>query len=389
MHLHVVHRHDQDHRHRGPQALGYAYPYEDAWKAGGEIIGSDPRPRHRDPAPGHRRSGRVPRARHRRARTPTRPRPRSCSRRPATRPSTRSSSCSRPTTRQRRRREERDRQGARGRRLQATPIASTLEKIRTTGPTRSADQRPLQRLVLGLADRRFVVPGSVGGSLVGLEGMPNPAQFKEAAWTRSRSILDTMTPRRPPAWGEFDKTHGEEVLPGGQHRLLRHGDDPRAPRSVAWRTTTSAACRRSPRCTSPSELRLLSDISEMTHGGGPRRPPPSGRTNPDPPLYRLIAGPAYCRVPPPGRATSGPGRSPTLSQRSHHGCSATSSVALISGLLVLLVVSMVVFALFFYGPAGPAPPTVPESRCTPQRLDNLTAEPRPRPTRLPSSTAST
>ena len=39
----------------------------------------------------------------------------------------------------------------------------------------------------------------------------------------------------------------------------------------------------------------------------------------------------------------------------------------ISGLLVLLVVSMAVFALFFYGPANPALAYCPETRCTPQR----------------------
>ncbi len=44
----------------------------------------------------------------------------------------------------------------------------------------------------------------------------------------------------------------------------------------------------------------------------------------------------------------------------------------ISGLLVLLVVSMAVFALFFYGPSNPALAYCPETRCTPQRLENIT-----------------
>ncbi len=44
----------------------------------------------------------------------------------------------------------------------------------------------------------------------------------------------------------------------------------------------------------------------------------------------------------------------------------------ISGLLVLLVVSMSVFALFFYGPANPALAYCPETRCTPQRLETIT-----------------
>ena len=44
---------------------------------------------------------------------------------------------------------------------------------------------------------------------------------------------------------------------------------------------------------------------------------------------------------------------------------------LISGLLVLLVVSVAVFALFFYGPSDPALAYCPETRCTPQRLENI------------------
>jgi len=43
----------------------------------------------------------------------------------------------------------------------------------------------------------------------------------------------------------------------------------------------------------------------------------------------------------------------------------------ISGLLVLLVVSVSVFALFFYGPSDPALAYCPETRCTPQRLDHI------------------
>ena len=46
----------------------------------------------------------------------------------------------------------------------------------------------------------------------------------------------------------------------------------------------------------------------------------------------------------------------------------------ISGLLVLLVVSMAVFALFFYGPANPALAYCPETHCTPQRLENITKQ---------------
>jgi peptide/nickel transport system permease protein len=44
---------------------------------------------------------------------------------------------------------------------------------------------------------------------------------------------------------------------------------------------------------------------------------------------------------------------------------------LISGLLVLLVVSIATFALFFFGPADPAQAYCPETHCTPQRLENI------------------
>jgi peptide/nickel transport system permease protein len=40
-------------------------------------------------------------------------------------------------------------------------------------------------------------------------------------------------------------------------------------------------------------------------------------------------------------------------------------------MLVAVAVSMVVFAIFFYGPNDPALAYCPESRCTPQRLDNI------------------
>jgi peptide/nickel transport system permease protein len=44
---------------------------------------------------------------------------------------------------------------------------------------------------------------------------------------------------------------------------------------------------------------------------------------------------------------------------------------IISGVLVLLVVSIATFALFFYGPADPALAYCPETRCTPQRLETI------------------
>ncbi len=58
------------------------------------------------------------------------------------------------------------------------------------------------------------------------------------------------------------------------------------------------------------------------------------------------------------------------------GCSATSSGESSRELLVLLVVSMSVFALFFYGPSDPALAYCPETRCTPQRLEQHPHQPR-------------
>jgi peptide/nickel transport system permease protein len=45
---------------------------------------------------------------------------------------------------------------------------------------------------------------------------------------------------------------------------------------------------------------------------------------------------------------------------------------IISGILVLFVVSVAVFSLFFYGPADPALAYCPETHCTPQRLHEIT-----------------
>jgi peptide/nickel transport system permease protein len=45
---------------------------------------------------------------------------------------------------------------------------------------------------------------------------------------------------------------------------------------------------------------------------------------------------------------------------------------LVSGVLVLVATSAAVFALFFYGPVDPALAYCPETRCTADRLDNIT-----------------
>jgi peptide/nickel transport system permease protein len=44
---------------------------------------------------------------------------------------------------------------------------------------------------------------------------------------------------------------------------------------------------------------------------------------------------------------------------------------LISGILVLIVVSIATFSLFFYGPSDPALAYCPETRCNPARLENI------------------
>ena len=44
---------------------------------------------------------------------------------------------------------------------------------------------------------------------------------------------------------------------------------------------------------------------------------------------------------------------------------------LISGVLVLIVVTIATFALFFYGPSDPALAYCPETRCNPQRLETI------------------
>src|SRR4051812_36530651 len=44
---------------------------------------------------------------------------------------------------------------------------------------------------------------------------------------------------------------------------------------------------------------------------------------------------------------------------------------LLTGALVLVVVTMAVFALFFYGPNDPAYQYCPESRCTPAKLEQI------------------
>jgi len=47
---------------------------------------------------------------------------------------------------------------------------------------------------------------------------------------------------------------------------------------------------------------------------------------------------------------------------------------IVSGILVLVATSVAVFALFFYGPSNPALAYCPETKCTPERLANITEQ---------------
>ena len=114
--------------------------------------------------------------------------------------------------------------------FKATPIASTTETIRTDRTDYEvADQRPLQRLVLGLADRWFVVPGPVVRQPRRPRGHAEPRQLQGGGHGRPAG----QDPRHHDSrggrsgLGRVRQDHGDEVLPGGQHRLLRHGHDPR------------------------------------------------------------------------------------------------------------------------------------------------------------------
>ena len=172
------------------QALGWAYPYEAAWKAGGEIEGLTRVPgtailppgtagrvdyqaldgqdgKTTDPAKakallkqGRLQAGRV------RDQVPVRDR-----------------------RRQRRRREERDRQGPHGCRLQGHPdrLDPRDDPHRPHRPE-VADQRPLQRMVLGLADRRSrgSRPGGPAASWVSRACLTPPSS-RRLRWMPSRT----------------------------------------------------------------------------------------------------------------------------------------------------------------------------------------------------------
>ncbi len=113
--------------------------------------------------------------------------------------------------------------------FKATPIASTIDKVREA---RTDYNSPINVRSSGWCSDWPTggswFPAQWDGSLVGVEGMPNPANFKEAdADAKQKDILDNMTPEEAgPAWGEFDEFIEREVLPGSHSRVLRHRDDP-------------------------------------------------------------------------------------------------------------------------------------------------------------------
>ncbi len=187
------------------KAIGYAYPYVDAWKAAGEIVGLTRVPGTSILPPGT--AGRVEYdVLGNGVRTPTRRRPRSCSRRPTPRayeikflystddPLSVSA-------------KDQIVKGLEAGGFTATPIASTAEKIREE---RSNYDSPINIRSSGWCSDwpsgGSWFPAQWDGALVGLEGMPNPANFKEAdADAKQKEILGMPADEVPAAWGEFDK----------------------------------------------------------------------------------------------------------------------------------------------------------------------------------------
>ena len=97
----------------------------------------------------------------------------------------------------------------------ATPIASTAEKIREE---RSNYDSPINIRSSGWCSDwpsgGSWFPAQWDGALVGLEGMPNPANFKEAdADAKQKEILGMPADEVPAAWGEFDKFIEETYYP--------------------------------------------------------------------------------------------------------------------------------------------------------------------------------
>jgi peptide/nickel transport system substrate-binding protein len=99
--------------------------------------------------------------------------------------------------------------------FKATPIASTINKIREA---RSDYDSPINVRSSGWCSDwpsgGSWFPAQWDGSLVGLEGMPNPSNFKEAdADAKQKEILAMPADKVPAAWGEFDKWMQETYYP--------------------------------------------------------------------------------------------------------------------------------------------------------------------------------
>jgi peptide/nickel transport system substrate-binding protein len=100
--------------------------------------------------------------------------------------------------------------------FKATPIASTTETIRTD---RTDYNSPINVRSSGWCSDwpsgGSWFPAQWDGGLVGLEGMPNPANFKVKEMDAEQDrILDTLTPEEATkAWGEFDKKMEQTYYP--------------------------------------------------------------------------------------------------------------------------------------------------------------------------------
>ncbi len=96
------------------------------------------------------------------------------------------------------------------------PVVSTVDTLRTdrTDPDAPIDVRS-SAWCSDWPSGGSWFPAQWSGDLVGLEGMPNPANFDVPAMDRRQDeILDTMTPEEAArAWGEFDRTLQEEYYP--------------------------------------------------------------------------------------------------------------------------------------------------------------------------------
>jgi peptide/nickel transport system substrate-binding protein len=100
--------------------------------------------------------------------------------------------------------------------FKATPIASTSETIRTD---RTDYDSPINVRSSGWCSDWPTggswFPAQWDGELVGLEGMPNPANFDEPEMDKLQDhILDDLSPEEAAAaWGEFDKKMETEYYP--------------------------------------------------------------------------------------------------------------------------------------------------------------------------------